>query len=176
MNLKSAIATVVVAAVAALGGYAVYHWQHAGTPSASDAGDAGLWSQPLRDVAGTSQNLAQWRGKVLVVNFWATWCAPCREEIPLFVQLQRRYGERGLQFVGIAIDDPAKVAPFAKELGINYPLLVGGLDVAEWSRSLGNRAGALPFTLIIGRDGVVRATHLGAMKENALLPYIETLL
>lgn len=94
----------------------------------------------------------------------------------MFVKLQEEYGRRGLQFVGVAIDDVAKVGPFAQEFGINYPILVGGLDAAEWSRRLGNRAGALPYTLIVGRDGTVRASHLGAIKEADLLPYIHTLL
>lgn len=164
-----------VAAAAAAGGYAAYTWWRGPEPAASIAAEE-LWSQSLRDTAGQPQTLAPWRGKLLVVNFWATWCAPCREEIPMFVKLQREYGARGLQFVGIAIDDPAKVGPFAREFAINYPLLVGGLDAAEWSRRLGNRTGALPYTLIVDRDGTVRASHLGAIKENALLPYIHTLL
>jgi thiol-disulfide isomerase/thioredoxin len=173
---RSGAALLLVSVVAAAGGYAVYRWQAPGDTATSTSGAGELWSQPLRDVGGVPHTLAQWRGKVLVVNFWATWCAPCREEIPLFVKLQREYGERGLQFVGIAIDEPGKVQPFVRELGINYPIMVGGLDTAEWSRRLGNGAGALPYTLIIGRDGVVRATHLGAMKEGALRPYIDTLL
>lgn len=173
---RSGAALLLVAVLAAAGGYAVYQWQAPGDTAISVSGASELWSQPLRDVGGAPHTLAQWRGKVLVVNFWATWCAPCREEIPLFVKLQREYGERGLQFVGIAIDEPGKVQPFAREFGINYPIMVGGLDAAEWSRRLGNGAGALPYTLIIGRDGVVRATHLGAMKEGALRPYIDTLL
>jgi thiol-disulfide isomerase/thioredoxin len=169
-------ALLLVSVLAAAGGYTVYRWQAPGDTATFASGAGGLWSQPLRDVGGAPHTLAQWRGKVLVVNFWATWCAPCREEIPLFVKLQREYGERGLQFVGIAIDEAGKVQPFAQEFGINYPVMVGGLDIAEWSRRLGNGAGALPYTLIIGRDGVVRATHLGAMKEGALRPYIDTLL
>jgi thiol-disulfide isomerase/thioredoxin len=169
-------ALALVAVLAAAGGYAVYQLQAPGKTTVSASGASELWSQPLRDVGGAPHTLDQWRGKVLVVNFWATWCAPCREEIPLFVKLQREYGERGLQFVGIAIDEPGKVQPFAQEFGINYPVMVGGLDTAEWSRRLGNGAGALPYTLIIGRDGVVRATLLGAMKEGALRPYIDTLL
>jgi thiol-disulfide isomerase/thioredoxin len=173
---RSGAALLLVSVLAAAGGYAVYRWQASGDTAASASGASELWSQPLRDVGGAPHTLAEWRGKVLVVNFWATWCAPCREEIPLFVKLQREYGERGLQFVGIAIDEPGKVQPFAQEFGINYPVMVGGLDTAEWSRRLGNGAGALPYTLIIGRDGVVRATHLGAMKEGALRPYIDTLL
>jgi thiol-disulfide isomerase/thioredoxin len=176
MKKISAPVLVFVALVAAAGGYAVYRWQASGDTATSASNASSLWLQPLRDAAGAPHTLSQWRGKVLIVNFWATWCAPCREEIPLFVKLQREYGDRGIQFVGIAIDEPAKVQPFAQEFGINYPVMVGGMDTAEWSRRLGNGAGALPFTLIVGRDGVVRATHVGAMKEGALLPYIHTLL
>ena len=172
--MKSWAATLAVALIAAATGYGVYAWRNANDAVQTVA--ASLWSQPLRDVAGEHKTLEQWRGKVLIVNFWATWCEPCREEIPVFVKLQREYGERGLQFIGVAIDQPEKVASFAREFGINYPLLVGGLDAAEWSRGLGNRAGALPFTLIVGRDGSVRLTHLGALKEAELLPYIRTLL
>ena len=87
------------------------------------------------------------RGRVLVVNFWATWCAPCREEIPGFVRLQERYGPRGLQFVGIAFDQPDKVAEFGREFRVNYPLLLGGLDTMELLRDAGNRAGVLPYGL-----------------------------
>jgi len=173
--MRSWAVTLAVAVVAAAAGYAFYAW-HDREDDAARLAAASLWSQPLRDVAGAPKTLKQWRGQVLIVNFWATWCAPCREEIPVFVKLQREYGERGLQFVGVAIDQPEKVGPFAREFGINYPLLVGGLDAAEWSRSLGNRAGALPFTVIVGRDGSVRLSHLGALKESELLPYIRTLL
>ena len=172
---KSGWALLLVALLAATGGYAVYRWRAASETVASSSGGE-LWAEPLRDAAGAPHTLAEWRGKVLVVNFWATWCAPCREEIPLFVRLQREYGDRGLQFVGIAIDEPGKVQPFAQEFGMNYPIMVGSLEIAEWSRRLGNQAGALPFTLIIGRDGIVRTAHLGAMKEGALLPYIRSLL
>src|SRR5581483_1569563 len=82
------------------------------TTHAEDA--AALMALSLPDVSGTPQSLAQWRGKVVVVNFWATWCAPCREEMPEFVKAQQEYGARGLQFVGIAVDDADKVSKFVK--------------------------------------------------------------
>jgi thiol-disulfide isomerase/thioredoxin len=166
-----------VALTAAAAGYAYNAWRtapEAGAPP--EAGLARLHAARLPDLDGTPQALEQWRGKVVVVNFWATWCAPCREEIPLFVKLQKKYGERGLQFVGVAIDQPDKVRPFAAELGMNYPVLIGGADAIELTRALGNRAGVLPYTVIVDRDGKVRSREVGIAKEAKLDPLLASLL
>ena len=111
-----------------------------------------------------------------MVNFWATWCAPCREEIPGFVSLQERYGSRGLRFVGIAIDQPDKVAEFAREFHINYPLLMGGLETMDLLRQSGNRAGVLPYTLVIDRLGNLISREPGGLKEARLEGIIQPLL
>lgn len=128
------------------------------------------------DMEGRPQLLSQWRGRVLVVNFWATWCAPCREEIPGFVRLQEKYRDRGLQFVGIAIDQRDKVQAFAREFGMNYPVLLGGIDSVEMSRQAGNRVGALPFTVILDRNGQIVGRELGGLKESRLDEMIKPLL
>jgi len=135
-----------------------------------------LLSLSLPDTAGHQQSLAQWRGKVVVVNFWATWCAPCREEMPEFVKMQREFGPRGLQFVGIAVDQPEKVGQFAKELDLNYPALIGGYGAVELSKTLGNRLSALPFTIVIGRNGMVSQTQLGPFDPTKLRSTIDNLL
>jgi len=122
----------------------------------------------LPDTNGRQQALAQWRGKVLVVNFWATWCAPCREEMPEFVAAQARDGAKGVQFVGIAVDDPDKVRAFAKELKLNYPALIGGFGAIELSKTLGNDLAALPFTIVLDRQGRVTHTQLGPLKQAKL--------
>jgi peroxiredoxin len=129
---------------------------------------ATLLALTLPDVAGKDEPLAQWRGKLLIVNFWATWCAPCREEMPEFVRAQREFGARGLQFVGIAVDDAAKVRQFADEIGLNYPALVGGYGAMELSRTLGNEYMALPFTVVVGRDGTIVHTQLGPLNDDKL--------
>lgn len=144
-------------------------------------GDTGVASQMmmatrLADLKGQPQALSQWRGKVLIVNFWATWCAPCREEIPVFIRLQEKYRTQGLQFVGIAIDRRDPVETFAREFGINYPVLLGGIEGVEISRQAGNRAEALPFTLIIDRTGKIIGTELGTVKEPKLEGMIKSLL
>jgi len=133
-----------------------------------DKDAAALLRITLPDTAGHEQALAQWQGKVLVVNFWATWCVPCREEMPEFVRVQKELGGRGLQFVGIAIDDTEKVGRFARELGLNYPALVGGYGALELSKTLGNRLGALPFTVVVDRTGHIAHTQLGPLKEERL--------
>ena len=140
----------------------------------SDAG--ALLALSLPDTEGTPQRLGQWRGKVLVVNFWATWCEPCREEMPQFVQAQKELGPRGLQFVGIAVDQTDKVVQFAKELGLNYPALIGGYDAIELSKPLGNRLAALPFTVILDRKGHIAHTQLGPLKPGQLRSIIGNLL
>jgi peroxiredoxin len=135
-----------------------------------------LFSLSLPDTSGQQQSLSQWRGKVVVINFWATWCAPCREEMPEFVRAQREFGPRGLQFVGIAVDEPDKVAQFAKELDLNYPALIGGYGAVELSKTLGNQLSALPFTIVIDRAGTVARTQLGPLKPDKLRAIIDNLL
>ncbi len=130
----------------------------------------------LRDLDGQLRSVNEWDGKVLVVNFWATWCPPCRREIPAFIDLQETYGERGLQFVGVAIDDPEKVRDYGATYGINYPSLVGENDAIEVATRYGNRVGALPFTTIINREGWIVYRQQGelskAMAEKTILPLL----
>jgi len=122
----------------------------------------------LPDADGHEQRLDQWKGRVIVVNFWATWCVPCREEMPRFVKAQQEFGPRGLQFVGIAVDQPDKIRQFASELALNYPSLVGGYGALELSKTLGNRVMALPFTIILDRKGRVAYTQLGVVQSEKL--------
>lgn len=133
---------------------------------------AGLWQLGFPDTHGHEQVLSQWRGQVVVLNFWASWCAPCREEIPDFVALRTQYRPKGVEFVGIAIDNPANVAQFMQRVPISYPVLIGEGAAHSLSRRLGNASGALPYTIVLDREGRIVLRHLGrlprATLENAL--------
>ena len=155
-------AAAVVALAALAGGFYFGHVAPDNTPADP------LLALTLPDIDGRDQPFEQWRGKVLIVNFWATWCEPCREEMPEFVKTQAKLGDKGLQFVGIAIDQPDKIRKFASEMGLNYPSLVGGYGALELSKSLGNRLMALPFSLVIDRQGRVVHTQLGPLKPEKL--------
>jgi thiol-disulfide isomerase/thioredoxin len=119
------------------------------------------------DGRGGRQSLGQLQGKVVVLNFWATWCAPCREEMPAFARLQSRWAAAGVQFVGLSSEEPAKVERFGQALAINYPLWTGD-GVAELSRRLGNRMAVLPHTAILGPGGEVLDVRVGPYSEADL--------
>ncbi|HEY6548700.1 MAG TPA: TlpA disulfide reductase family protein [Vicinamibacteria bacterium] len=182
MNRTRAIALFAAVAVASAAGGAAYFLWPGREATAIDrslspqAVVERVYAARLADLQGAPQALGQWRGEVLVVNFWATWCAPCREEIPGFVNLQERYRARGLRFVGIALDQPDKVAEFAREFRVNYPLLMGGLETMELLRQTGNRAGVLPYTLVIDRKGNLVSREPGGLKEARLEGLIQPLL
>lgn len=141
------------------------------TPGAARAGPQALealYATTLPDLGLRAQPISQWKEMTLVVNFWATWCVPCREEIPGLIRLQSRYASKNLQIVGIALDSPRNVAEFAKSLGINYPVLIGGLDAINLSRTLGNTTGALPYTIVVSPGGAANRPHLGVLTEAEL--------
>jgi thiol-disulfide isomerase/thioredoxin len=125
-------------------------------------------SATLMDLAGKPRQLGEWQGRVLVCNFWATWCAPCREEIPMLMSEREKYRRSGLEIVGIAVDNAAKVAEFAASLRIPYPILLAEADGLDLMRKLGNPSGGLPYTVIADRQGVVVHRKLGAMKQADL--------
>lgn len=164
-----------VAALAALAaGYLTALWLRAPATDTATGGTAVEFRLP--DLAGKEHRLEEWRGKVVVLNFWATWCPPCREEIPIFIDLQKRLGDQGLQFVGIAIDDVAAVAAYQREIGINYPSLLGGDGGLGLMGAYGNAASGLPFTVILDREGRIAARKIGAFRRAELEALLSPLL
>ena len=117
----------------------------------------------LPDLEGKTHALSQWRGKLIVLNFWATWCPPCRQEIPAFVELQQRYGPRGVQFIGVAIDENhAQIREFQDYYFMNYPTLLGSDATMDVMAAYGNRIGTLPFTVLIDPQGMIVTRKIGA--------------
>lgn len=122
----------------------------------------------LPDLDGKTQRLSQWRGQKVLLNFWATWCAPCRKELPALSAAQARYAARGVQVIGIALDQPTAVREYLKHVKVDYPILIGiDADPVPTER-FGDTVGALPFSVLIGPDGRVLHTKLGGLKAEEL--------
>lgn len=122
----------------------------------------------LKDLEGNLRHVKEWDGKVLVLNFWATWCPPCKREMPAFIELQEKYGAAGVQFVGIALDDLDKTIDFIDTMGVDYPILVGQDDAMVVSEAYGNRLGALPYTAVIDRNNIIVKTFRGEVFKKPL--------
>jgi thiol-disulfide isomerase/thioredoxin len=130
----------------------------------------------LPDLDGKKHALSEWRGKVIVLNFWATWCPPCREEIPLFISLQKKHQADDLQIIGVAIDNPAAVRIYRQSVRMNYTILIGENDAMPLVAQYGNRMGSLPFTVIIDRSGSIAVRKLGVFNQTELESLIDPLL
>lgn len=187
MKRRSLILAAVIALLAGLGGYQLQHYLNAGdrpakaravknnpTPETVIGMRAADFS--LFDTAGARRHLSEWRGKVVALNFWATWCPPCREEIPYFVELQDHYMDAGLQFVGVALHEAEEVRDFLQEFKVNYPSLVGQGEVIALAGRLGNAIGALPYTVILDRHGRIAFTRRGPLSKAEAEAAIQNLL
>lgn len=141
----------------------------------SRTGAADLLGARFTDLDGQTRRLLEWRGRALLCNFWATWCAPCREEVPLLVAASRQWRSRGVEIVGIGIDSALKIREFAKTYKIPYPLFVADAAAVSLVRGLGNPGGALPYTVGLDRQGVIVRRHLGALSEAELRQVMESL-
>lgn len=160
--MKKITAFVVIAVVFTLIG--VYFGVKRLQPSPpADTAVAALMQVSMKDSAGQQRKMSEWQGKVLLLNFWATWCPPCVSEMPELVALQNEWAGKNLQVVGIGIDSPSNIREFAAKHQITYPLLLGGLEGTELSRQFGNQSGGLPFTLLIAPDGSVRQAYMGRL-------------
>ena len=168
---------VVIAIVSGFGGYYlqqltkdnISHKEQLGkkkSPSPEEVIGTDAPEFSLLDLNGERRYLSEWQGKLIAINFWATWCAPCREEIPAFVELQQKYQSQGLQFVGIALQQADEIRDFINEYNVNYPSLIGGDEVIKIASELGNNIGAMPYTVLINTEGKIAFTHRGPLTRE----------
>ncbi|HTH12619.1 MAG TPA: TlpA disulfide reductase family protein [Acidovorax sp.] len=156
-----------VAGLAAAGGAGLAWWKfqpHAVEPGA----EAALWSMEVEKPEGGMLSLRALSGKPLVVNFWATWCPPCVEELPLLNAFYRQHAANGWQVVGLAIDQPSAVRKFLQRMPLDFPIGLAGLGGTELGRSLGNLTGGLPFTVVLGGEGRVLHRKMGQVTSEDL--------
>lgn len=155
---------------AAVGGYVLRNQiphDEMATANTSPVADAPL-DFTLSDLEGNERNFTEWDGKSRIVNFWATWCAPCRREIPLLKETQEKHGDSGLQIVGVAVDFLDDVKAYAIDAQFNYPILIGQEDAMKIAESSGIPFIGLPFTLIVSADGQLLGSHMGEIHAEQI--------
>lgn len=156
-----------VAAAAGAAGAGVAWWRYRLQPVANEA-EAVFWSSQFEGPQGEALDLAGWRGKPLLVNFWATWCPPCVEELPMLNAFYRANAARGWQVLGLAVDQPSAVRGFLQKMPLDFPVGMAGLAGTQLSRTLGNPTGGLPYTVVMGASGAVLHRKIGKVSEADL--------
>lgn len=171
---------VVLACIAAAGGWWLEHHQlEPALPESTVSSPTKVYTQgeqvgnyTLPNLAGKTTRLAQWHGKAVILNFWATWCAPCRAEMPMLAQTQRKYRKDGLQVVGITMAQPQATMSFLNALDIRYPTLIGIDASPAPTTAFGDTAGLLPYSVLVDRSGHVMATKLGPLDASTIRDWL----
>lgn len=165
MTKRESLALVLVCAVSASAGFGAWRWWQVGHEAKTATLRPDL---EFRDLDGKPRRLSEWDGKLVLLNFWATWCAPCLKEMPLLVEAQQQHGARGLQLVGIAADEVEPVRRFAERLKVNYPILAGGPEVYDAMAALGAQLDALPFSVLIAPNGRILERIAGDLSREEI--------
>jgi thiol-disulfide isomerase/thioredoxin len=175
MNRRQWISIIGISLVALAAGVLTSQWIYrAGL--ADDPAIKAFFANPWQTPDGKSVDTKEWRGKVLVVNFWASWCPPCVEEMPTLDKLQAEFKTQNVLFVGIGIDSPSNIRQFLEKTPVSYPIVIGGLEGSNISKQMGNAQGALPYTVIINTQGKATSSKLGKISEEELKSAIKSVL
>jgi len=184
-NLKLSLLLAVIALVALSAGYGLRQLlqdEATGSRHSTEAASANSilgQSRPdfsLPDLMAQTRSIDEWDGKVLLVNFWATWCPPCKREIPGFIKVREQLGADKFEVIGIAIDNRNAVSDFIRSTDIPYPILYGEREASRISSDYGNRMGGLPYSVLIDRQGIIRMTKTGEYRASELLKHVQPLL
>lgn len=173
MNRRQWISIAGISLVALVAGVLTSQWIYK-TGLASDPAIKAFFANPWQTPDGKSVDTEQWRGRVLVVNFWASWCPPCVEEMPTLDQLQAEFKSQNVLFVGIGIDSPSNIREFLEKTPVSYPIVIGGLEGSNLSKQMGNSQGALPYTIVINAQGKATSSKLGKISEEELRKAIKS--
>ena len=164
--MAAAVASIALAAGIAL---ASRHFSATGTGTSAEA----FFAQTFNDLDGQPIAMARWKDQIVVVNFWATWCPPCVEEMPDLQRVHDQYADRGVTVVGLGIDSPAALKRFRDQHGLTLPLLAAGASGSELGRALGNPSGALPYTILVDRKGRIVQARLGQVRPAELRGWLD---
>lgn len=173
MNRRQWIYIVGISLLALVLGVLTSQWIYR-TSLADDPAIKAFFDNSWKTPEGKSVDTNAWRGKVLVVNFWASWCPPCVEEMPTLDQLQAEFLAQNVLFVGIGIDSPTNIRQFLEMTPVSYPIVIGGLEGSALSKQMGNAQGALPYTIIIDAKGKATSSKLGKISEEELRKAIKS--
>jgi thiol-disulfide isomerase/thioredoxin len=173
LSRSNRVILILATLAAVLGGYLQHELRKPGAIDTVQI-DRALTALRLPDLDGRTHALSEYRGRRVLLNFWASWCAPCREELPLLSRMQAKFGNNEPIVVGIAMDEPIRVRSFLAAQPLNFPILIGSLGSPSTSLQAGDAHEVLPYSVLIGADGHTIATHQGALPEALLAAWLST--
>jgi peroxiredoxin len=179
--MKNALIFIVATTIAGASGFALQRYLATDSGAESVAETTSLIIGKTRpefammDIEGNIRNIKDWDGQIVLLNFWATWCPPCLEEIPGFIEVQQELDNRGFQIIGVAVDNEENVREFAEQMAMNYPVLAGEMEAIELSQKYGNNIGGLPFSAIIDKNGKITHTIMGELSKDRLISILKQL-
>jgi peroxiredoxin len=170
--MKNTLIFIIVTALAGVAGFSLQQYLSTGN-NGTAASINPVIGQPrpefaMLDLDGKLRNIKEWDGQVVLLNFWATWCPPCMQEIPGFIEVQHDLSGQDFQIIGVAVDNEDAVRKFASENGVNYPLLPGEDEAIELADRYGNRSGGLPYSVLIDKNGNISDTITGELNKTRL--------